>query len=127
MIEPGAVFELPATLVRLPDRERQADPPPRRSRWVLVISSAETCADMGMSTVLVVVLSSQVEYGGRYDVEIVPPVGGVRETCIAQTDIVVPIHKDELRGPRNGARYRGTVLTDTLRQVKAALRDYCDL
>jgi hypothetical protein len=60
-------------------------------------------------------------------VVVLPPIGGVRRPSIAQTDIVITVDKRELSGPMNGARYRGTVLADTLRQIKALLRARMDV
>lgn len=68
-------------------------------------------------TVLAVVLSAQMDYLGPHDVVIVSPDGGVPETCMAQTDQVVILAKEDLRR----GRYQGTVQTDTLVRIRATV------
>ena len=123
MTEPGAVFELPARLAVPPQRSFQDNPPDRDSRWVLVVSSEADCSNDECWNVLSVLLSSRVDLVGPFDVVVQPPVGGVRVPSIAQTDIVVTIDKRDISGHLNGPRHRGTVLADTLLQVRALLRD----
>jgi hypothetical protein len=53
---------------------------------------------------------------------VVHPDGGVSQDCIAETDIVVTIDKRDTSGPVNGSRYQGTVMRDTLGQIRALLR-----
>jgi len=67
----------------------------------------------------VVLLSAQVECAGRNDVLVRRPDGGIQRDSIAQTDLVFVLDKVEL----TGARYRGTVLGDTLRQVRARIAE----
>ena len=45
------------------------------------------------------------------------PTGGIQRDSIAQTDLALPILKDEL----TDERCRGVVLRDTLRQVRTQL------
>jgi hypothetical protein len=89
----------------------------RENRWVLVVSCKADCSDRYQETVTAVLLSAKTEYQSRHDVFIRRPDGGVARDCIAQTDLVFPILKDEL----TDERFRGTVLRDTLRQVRAQL------
>jgi hypothetical protein len=121
VIEPGAVFELPPDLAEPPQRAYQENPPIRDSRWVLVVSSANDCADPECRNVLTLLLSSRVDLGGPFDVEVLPPNGGVIVPCIAQSDIVITVDKREMSGV-HGARFRGTVLIDTLALIRAYLR-----
>ena len=79
MIEPGAVFEIPADL---------AEPP-------------------------------LVEYAGRHDVLVIRPDGGVQRDSIAQVDLLFTLLKQDLTTDR----YRGTLMSDTLRQIRAKLAD----
>ena len=117
MIEPGAVFEVPATLADPPQRAQQANPPRRESRWVIVVSSKSDCRDALHPTLVVVLCSSQIEYQGRHDVLVRRPDGGLRTDSIAQTDLVFVVAKAELVEERA----RGTLMADTLRQVRAKL------
>ena len=117
MIGPGAVFEIPAELADPPQRRHEANPVQRTSRWVLIVSSKTDCRDARHPTVLVVLLSSQVEWQGRHDVLIKRPDGGLRTDSIAQTDMVFAVDKRDLLDDR----HRGDIMTDTLRQVRAKL------
>lgn len=117
MIEPGAVFEIPASLADPPQRAHQANPPQRESRWVIVVSSKTDCRDPLHPTIIVVLCSSQTEYQGRHDVLVRRPDGGVRTDSIAQADLVFVIEKAELLEERA----RGSLMADTLRQVRAKL------
>lgn len=117
MLEPGAVFEVPHALADPPQVARQTAPPTRENRWVLLVSCMADCTDRDLRTVTAVLLSAQVDYQGRHDVLIQRPDGGVARTSIAQTDLILSILKDELAEDR----YRGTVLRDTLRQIRARL------
>jgi len=119
VIEPGAVFELPAQLAQPPQTAKQASPPARESRWVIVVSNRTDCRDRGQETVLAVLCSAQTEYADRHDVHVRQGDGGLSRTSIAQTDLVFAILKDELAEDR----YRGTVLRDTLGQIRARLAD----
>lgn len=110
---------MPHALADPPQVARQQAPPRRESRWVLVVSNKADCADRYEPTVLVVLLSAKIEYQGRHDVLIRRPDGGIGRDSIAQTDLTQPILKDELIE----ARFRGVVLKDTLRQVRAKLAD----
>ena len=127
MIEPGAVFEIPASLAAPPQRSHQDNPPDRQSRWVVVVSSQTDCGDPGCRNVLSVLLSTRVDLAGPFDVVTLPPIGGVRRPSIAQTDIVVTVDKRDISGPVNGSRYRGTVLADTIRQIKALMKARMDV
>lgn len=40
---------------------------PRENRWLLVVSSKRDCRSADCPTVVVVILSAQVEYAGRHD------------------------------------------------------------
>jgi hypothetical protein len=82
-----------------------------------VVSCKADCADRNQQTVSAVLLSAKIEYQGRHDVLIRRPDGGVARDSIAQTDMVLPILKIQL----TDARFRGVVLRDTLRQVRAQL------
>ena len=117
MIVPGAVFEIPADLASPPQRARQASPPNRINRWVVVVSSKGDCRDGLQETVLVVLFSAGVEYQWRHDVLVRRPEGGLERDSIAQTDLVFPVLKEEL----TDERFRGTLMTDTLRQIRATL------
>ena len=119
MIEPGAVFEIPAELARPPQVARQASPPVRENRWVIVVSSKADCRDRGQETVTVVLCSAQLEYAGRHDVVVRQGDGGMARTSIAQTDLVFVVLKAAL----SEDRYRGTILKDTLVQIRARLAD----
>ncbi len=119
MIEPGAVFEVPPHLAEPPQVATQASPPARNARWVVVVSNKTDCRDRFHETVTVVLLSAQPEYGGRHDVFIPRPVGGLERDSIAQTDLVFVILKSELTDDR----YRGKILSDTLVQVRAKLSE----
>jgi len=127
VIEPGAVFEIPAPLAAPPQRSHQDNPPERQSRWVVVVSSQTDCEDPGCMNVLSVLLSTRIDLAGPFDVVVLPPFGGVRRPSIAQTDIVVTIDKRDISGSINGPRYRGTVLADTLLQIKALLKARIDV
>ena len=127
MIEPGAVFEIPAPLAAPPQRSHQDNPPDREHRWVVVVSSKADCDNSGCVNVLSVLLSTRVDLVGPFDVVVLPPIGGVRRPSIAQTDIVVTIDKRDISGAMNGSRYRGTVLADTLRQIRALLKARMDV
>jgi hypothetical protein len=76
---------------------------------------------------LVVLLSLRTDLIGPFDVIVLPPNGGVEGPSIAQTDVVLTVDKRDISGPTNGPRYRGTVLEDTLVQIRALLRDRLDL
>jgi hypothetical protein len=119
VIQPGSVFEVPHALADPPQTARQNDPPPRISRWLLVVSNKADCRDRFQETITVVLLSAQVEYQDRHDVLIRRPDGGVQRDSIAQTDLVFTVLRDQL----SDDRFRGTVLRDTLRQVKAKLSE----
>lgn len=119
MIEPGAIFEVPPHLAEPPQVAAQEGAPVRLSRWVLIVSNKADCRDRYHETVTVVLLSAQPEYGGRHDVFIPRPVGGLERDSIAQTDLVFVILKAELTDDR----YRGKVLSDTLVQVRAKLSE----
>lgn len=119
MIEPGAVFEIPAPLAQPPQTARQAAPPARENRWVIVVSNKTDCRDPWHETVTVVLCTAQTEYGGRHDVLVRQHDGGMGRDSIAQTDLVFVVLKDELANDR----YRGTVLRDTISQVRARLAD----
>jgi hypothetical protein len=119
VIVPGAVFEVPHSLADPPQRVRQSSPPHRESRWVLVVSNKADCGDRYQETITSVLLSAKTEYQSRHDVLIKHPDGGVERDSIAQTDLVLPILKAEL----TDERFRGVVLRDTLRQVRAKLAD----
>lgn len=119
MIEPGAVFEIPANLARPPQTGKQTAPPARENRWVIVVSSKADCRDRWQETVTVVLCSAQTDYAGRHDVLVREQDGGMNRTSIAMTDLVFVVLKDEL----SDDRYRGTVLKDTLIQVRARLAD----
>jgi hypothetical protein len=117
LIGPGAIFEIPANLEDPPQRRHDPDPIARANRWVMIVSSKTDCRDARHPTVLVVLLSSQVEWQGRHDVLIKRPDGGLRSDSIAQTDLVFAVDKRDLTDDR----HRGAVMTDTLRQVRAKL------
>ena len=68
---------------------------------------------------MVVLLSAQTEYAYRHDVLIRRPDGGIERDSIAQTDLVFVVEKVELTADR----LRGTVMADTLRQVRAKLAE----
>jgi hypothetical protein len=70
--------------------------------------------------------SAQIEYAGPYDVLVIAPDGGVQRDSLAQSDIVITVDKRNLSGT-NGARYRGTLMADTLAQIRALLRQRYDL
>lgn len=126
MIEPGAVFELPARLAQPPQRAFRENPPERDHRWVLIVSSLNDCSAADSPTVQTILLSAKVEFAGPYDVLILSPDGGVERDCLAQTDILITIDKREISGAYGG-RYRGTVMADTLARVRALLRRRLDL
>jgi mRNA-degrading endonuclease toxin of MazEF toxin-antitoxin module len=117
LIGPGAIFEIPANLADPPQRRHDPDPIARANRWVMIVSSKTDCRDARHPTVLVVLLSSQVEWQGRHDVLIKRPDGRLRSDSIAQTDLVFAVDKRDLTDDR----HRGAVMTDTLRQVRAKL------
>lgn len=119
MTEPGAVFEIPAGLARPPQIDTQPLAPSREHRWVIVVSSKADCRDRWQETVTVVLCSAQLEYAGRHDVVVREHDGGMARNSIAQTDLVFVVLKDEL----TDERYRGTVLKDTLIQIRARLAD----
>lgn len=126
MIEPGAVFEIPAPLAVPPQRSFQDNPPERENRWVMIVSSKTDCDDTECWNVLTVLMSARIDLVGPFDVVILPPIGGVERPSIAQTDIVITIDKRDLSGPMNGPRYRGTVLADSFRQVRSLLKARMD-
>lgn len=119
MIEPGAVFEIPAPLADPPQRARDPNAPTREHRWVLVVSNKADCRDRYQETVVVIPLSAQTQYAHRHDVLIRRPDGGIVRDSIAQTDLVFIVEKAELADNRA----RGTVMADTIRQVRAKLAD----
>lgn len=119
MIEPGAVFEIPAALADPPQRARDPNAPTREHRWVLVVSNKADCRDRFQETVVVVLLSAQTQYGHRHDVLIRRPDGGIVRDSIAQTDLVFIVEKVELADDRA----RRTVMSDTLRQVRVKLAE----
>ena len=119
MIQPGAVFEVPHALADPPQTARQSNPPPRISRWLIVVSNKADCRDRYQETVAVVLLSAQTEYQDRHDVLIRRPAGGVERDSIAQTDLVLTVLRDQL----SDDRFRGIVLRDTLRQIRAKLAE----
>lgn len=84
---------------------------------MLVVSCKGDCADRFQQTVTVVLLSAKTEYQGRHDVLVKRPDGGVERDSIAQTDLAFPVLKDEL----TDRRYKGVIMRDTLRQVRAHL------
>jgi hypothetical protein len=127
VIEPGAVFELPAKQAQPPGRAFQDNPPVRDHRWVLIVSSAADCADEVCDNVLVVLLSRRMDMCGPMDVPVLHPNGGVEADSIAQSDIVLTIDRRAISGPTNGPRYRGTVLDDTFLQLRALLRERLSL
>ena len=116
-IRPGQVWSVPEQQVPLPV---PAGPQPvRRERWLVVISNKGDCRDGTCDTVLVLVLSSQVQHQGRWDELITKGDGGTLTDCIAQTDLVMWFRKSELRA----AVCRGQLLTDTMNRIKARLRN----
>lgn len=119
MIEPGAIFEVPAALADPPQRARDPNAPPREHRWLIVVSNKTDCRDRFQETVVVVLLSARTEYAYRHDVLIRRPDGGLARDSIAQTDLVFVIEKVELMPEC----YKGTVMADTLRQVRAKLSE----
>ena len=119
MIAPGAVFEIPAPLADPPQRARNPNAPARARRWVLVVSNKADCRDRFLETIVVVLLSAQTEYAYRHDILIRRPDGGIERDSIAQTDLVFVVEKVELTADR----LRGTVMADTLRQVRAKLAE----
>jgi mRNA-degrading endonuclease toxin of MazEF toxin-antitoxin module len=119
VIEPGAVFEIPPELAEPPQRQRQASPPEREHRWVIVLTNKADCRDQHQETVTVILCSAKTEYQGRHDVLVQAKDGGMERRSIAQTDLVFVVLKDELTNDR----YRGTVLKDTLVQIRARLAD----
>jgi hypothetical protein len=116
VIEPGAVFDIPATLARPPQAAHRDNQPRRERRWVVVISSQAHCDDPSQLTVLAVLLSAQTEFGGDHDVTILRGEAVLRDS-IAQGDLVFTLAKADL----TAAHYRGTVLADTLIRVRAAV------
>lgn len=119
MIEPGSVFEIPTALADPPQRARDPNAPTREHRWVLVVSNKADCRDRYQETVVVILLSAQTQYAHRHDVLIRRPDGGITRDSIAQTDLVFIVEKVELADDRA----RGTVMADTLRQVRAKLAE----
>lgn len=119
MIEPGAVFEIPAELADPPQRTRHPNARSREHRWVLIVSNKADCRDRSQETVITVLLSAQIEYWHRHDVLIRRPDGGTARDSIAQTDVLFMVVKVELTPDR----WRGTVMADTLRQVRAKLAE----
>jgi len=119
VIEPGAVFEIPAALAQPPQVATQSEPPVRESRWVVVIANKRDCRDDGHATVHVVLLSAQVEYAGRHDILIKVPDGGLQRESIAQTDLTFVMLKRDLTLDRR----RGVLLADSLRQVRAKVAE----
>ncbi len=119
MIEPGAIFEIPAVFADPPQRARDPDAPRREQRWVAVVSNKADCRDRNQEAVLVVLLSAKTEYAWRHDVLIRRPDGGVARDSIAQTDLLFIVEKAELAPDR----YHGTLMADTLRQVRAKLAE----
>lgn len=119
MIQPGAVFEIPATLAEPPQAAGRTDAPFRESRWVIVLANKRDCRDAVHETVHVVLCSAQVQYLGRHDVLVKRPDGGLQRDSIAQTDQMFVMLKAELTGDR----HRGTLLADTLRQLRAKVAE----
>lgn len=119
MIEPGAVFEIPAALAQPPQVATQPDPPMREGRWVVVIANKRDCRDNGHATVHVVLLSAQVEYAGRHDILLKLPDGGLKRDSIAQTDLTFVVLKRDLTPDRR----RGVLQADTLRQIRAKVAE----
>jgi mRNA-degrading endonuclease toxin of MazEF toxin-antitoxin module len=119
VIQPGAVFEIPADLAEPPQRRLKSSPPARESRWVVIVNNKRDCRDPYPLTALVVLLSAKVEYAGRHDVHVVRPDGGVQRDSIAQVDLLFTLLKEDLAIDR----YRGTLMSDTLRQIRAKLAD----
>jgi hypothetical protein len=68
-----------------------------------------------------VLLSAQTQYLAEHDVVVIAPDGGVEQNSLAQTDIVITIDKRDIT-ETFGGRYRGTVMADTLIQIRALLR-----
>lgn len=112
---------MPADLAIPPQRAYQLDPPQRDKRWVVIVSGAADCNDPDVANLLVVLLSTRIDLGGPCDVTVLPPDGGVTQTCLAETDIVLTVDKREMSG-QAGARYRGTLMADTFTQIRALLR-----
>jgi hypothetical protein len=119
VIEPGAVFEIPAAFADPPHRARDPNAPARERRWVMVVSNKADCRDRYQEMVVVVPLSAQTQSSHRQDVLIGRPDGGSVRDSIAQTDLVFVAEKAELADDRA----RGTVMSDTLRQVRAKLAE----
>lgn len=88
MIEPGAVFEIPAALADPPQRARDSGAPHRDHRWIVVVSNKADCRDRYQETVVAVLLGAKTEYAYRHDVLIRKPDGGLARDSIAQTDLV---------------------------------------
>ncbi len=86
---------------------------------MLVVSNKADCRDRYQETVVVIPLSAQTQYAHRHDVLIRRPDGGIVRDSIAQTDLVFIVEKAELADDRA----RGTVMADTIRQVRAKLAD----
>lgn len=116
MIEPGAVFEIPARLANPPQAVHRNDPVRRENRWVVVVDTEAHCLDPRHLTVFTVLLSSQVNMAGPEDVTVLA-LEGLPTDSIAQTDLVFTLAKSDLPS----ARYRTTVQADTLFQIRATL------
>jgi hypothetical protein len=116
VIEPGAVFEIPARLANPPQAAHRHDPARRESRWVVVVDTEAHCLDPRHLTVFTVLLSSQVEWAGPEDVTVLA-LEGLPADSIAQTDLVFTLAKSDLTGPR----YRTTLQADSLFQIRATL------
>ena len=114
-IEPGAVFTVDPSLVHLPTA---INGPHRDQRWVLVVSCKGDCHQNYLPTVLVVVLSAQVQnFWASHDVLLRKGDGGTDRDCIAEGDTIFPILKADLR---TGA-LRGTVFTSSLGQIRVRI------
>lgn len=122
MVEPGAVFEIPARLADPPQAAHRYDPTHRTTRWVLVIAPLAHCVDPDQLTVTCVLLSAQPEYAAEHDVLIYRGDAVVRDS-IAQADLLFTLAKSDLLT----GRYRGTVMTDTYLKVRAAVARFLEL
>lgn len=121
MVEPGAVFEIPARLAEPPQAAYRHDPSHRETRWVLVIAPLAHCVNPDQFTVTCVLLSAQPEYAAEHDVLIFKG-DGVAKDSIAQADLIFTLAKEDLLA----GRYRGTVLADTLKKVRAAVARFLE-
>lgn len=121
MVEPGAVFEIPGLLAEPPQAAYRFDPSPRKTRWVLVIAPLAHCVNPDQLTVTCVLLSAQTKYAADHDVLIFKGDAVVKDS-IAQADLIFTLSKEDLLA----ARYRGTVLADTLKKVRAAVARFLE-